>query len=194
MRTSFVLPLETERLVIRNWRDTDRDLFHEINSDEAVMEFFAVRRTRAESDALMDRLMASIDRTGFGFSAIERRSDGACLGFCGISELTMPSVFPAGTVEIGWRIAERHWGKGYVTEGAHALAGAAFNRLHLTELIAMAVPGNRRSTAVMDRLGMVRDTKADFDHPAVPDTYPHLQRHGVWRLSRQRWRLLNRQA
>jgi RimJ/RimL family protein N-acetyltransferase len=80
MRTSFILPLETERLIIRNWRETDQDVFHHINSDEEVMH----------------------------------------------------------------------------------------------------------------RLGMVRDLSADFQHPAIPDTHPVLKRHCIWRLSRQRWRLLNR--
>lgn len=192
MRTSFILPLETKRLIIRNWRSGDIELFHEINSDDRVMEFFPFRRTRDESAAFLERLMTSISAAGFGFTAIERKSDGACLGFCGLSELNMPSVFPAGTVEIGWRIAERFWGHGYVTEAGRALVDAAFNRLHLNGLIAIAVPENRRSTAVMERLGMVRDTGADFQHPSVPDTHPELQRHGVWHLSRQRWRLLDR--
>jgi RimJ/RimL family protein N-acetyltransferase len=191
MRKSYILPLETKRLIIRNWRESDRDLFHEVNSDARVMEFFATRRNRAESDAMMDRLMASMATAGFGFSAIERKSDGQCLGFCGISQLLMPGVFPEGTVEIGWRIAHRFWGQGFVTEGARTLVNAAFNRLHLQELVAIAVPENHRSTAVMDRLHMVRDRTADFNHPGVPDTHPHLQRHGTWRLSRQRWQLFN---
>jgi RimJ/RimL family protein N-acetyltransferase len=192
MRKSYILPLETDRLVIRNWREGDRDLFHEVNSDPEVMAFFAMRRSRAESDAMMDRLSAGIERQGYGFTAIERKSDGACLGFCGISQLTMPGVFADGTVEIGWRIARRHWGFGYVTEAARCLLSAAFERLHLQELMAIAVPDNTRSVAVMARIGMVRDLRSDFEHPSVPDSHPHLQRHGVWRISRSRWRLLDR--
>jgi RimJ/RimL family protein N-acetyltransferase len=187
MPTSFILPLETERLVVRNWRDADRALFHEVNSDDAVMEYFAIRRDRAQSDEMLDVLAAGIERVGFGFSALERKSDGACLGFCGIAPLEMHPWFPAGTVEIGWRIARRYWGNGYVTEGARALLAAGFTDLDLHEVVAIAVPENRRSTAVMDRLGMVRDLRGDFDHPKVPDTHPALKRHGTWRITKARW-------
>jgi RimJ/RimL family protein N-acetyltransferase len=187
MATSSILPIETDRLIIRNWQERDRALFHEVNSDDAVMEFFAMRRNRKESDEMMDWLTAEIDRVGYGFTAIERKSDHACLGFCGLSPLNLAPWFPQGTVEIGWRIAKRYWGEGYVTEGAKALLQAGFGALDLHAVVAIAVPENRRSTAVMDRLGMTRDMAADFDHPKVPDSAPTLKRHGTWRLTKQSW-------
>jgi RimJ/RimL family protein N-acetyltransferase len=194
MRRSSILPLETERLILRNWHDADRALFHEVNSDEDVMAFFAFRRDRAASDSTLDRISAAIAENGYGWSAVERKSDGACLGICGLSPLTIQPHLPEGTVEIGWRLAKRHWGAGYVTEAARALVDAAFTRLHLRELVAIAVPENQRSTAVMARLGMVRDMAGDFDHPGVPETRPSLRRHGTWRISHARWGLLNRRG
>lgn len=182
-----ILPLETERLIIRNWRAEDQPAFHEVNSDDTVMAFFPFRRDRATCDALLEVLATGIDRIGFGFAALVRKEDGACLGMCGMAPLELPGIFPAGTVEIGWRIAHRHWSHGYVTEAARALVAAGFTTLGLDEIVAIAVPENTRSTAVMARLGMTRDLSCDFDHPKVPDSAPALKRHGTWRLTKSEW-------
>ena len=112
--------LTTERLIIRNWREEDRDLFHEINSDPDVMEFFPKRRNRAESDEFFDYAQRMIAETGLGFYALELTATGETLGFCGIVRTSHEPAIPNGTVEIGWRLAKRHWGFGYVSEAATA--------------------------------------------------------------------------
>ena len=111
-------PIRTERLILRNWQERDRDLFHRINSDEQVMEFFGMRRARAESDALFDKLRGNVERDGFGFAAAEIASTGECIGFVGILRTDLEPFIPQGTLEIGWRLAPEYWGKGYVTEAA----------------------------------------------------------------------------
>ena len=184
-------PIRTRRLILRNWEDRDRNLFHRINSDERVMEFFPFRRDRAESDTFLDRLREGIAECGYSFSAIEIAATGDCVGFCGLKEPGLDSVFPAGTIEIGWRLAPEYWGKGYVTEAAQAWLGFGFETLSLDEVVSFAVWNNARSTAVMERLGMLRDTSGDFDHPNVPDTHPHLRRHVLYRLSKRDWRARN---
>ncbi|MBL8583118.1 MAG: GNAT family N-acetyltransferase [Rhizobiaceae bacterium] len=180
-------PVWTERLILRNWEDRDRDLFHRINSDDRVMEFFPFRRDRAQSDAFFDRLRADIAARGYGFCAVERREDGACIGFVGVHPVMIEPVFPPGTIEIGWRLAPEFWGKGYVMEAARAWLDFAFAELGLDEVVSFAVWNNQRSTAVMERLGMRRDATRDFDHPAIPDTHPQLVRHVLYALSRQDW-------
>lgn len=181
-------PLRTERLILRNWQDSDRELFHRINSDDRVMEFFPFRRDRAEADAMMDRLQAWIDANGYGFAAIELAATDECAGFCGLyRDDGLSAFFPIGTVEIGWRLAPEYWGKGYVSEASRAWLAFGFETLGLDEIVSFAVTGNRRSTAVMERLGMRRDAASDFDHPRVPDTHPELVRHVVYRLSREDW-------
>ena len=181
-------PIRTERLALRSWQDSDRPLFHRINSDEQVMEFFPFRRNRAESDAVMDRLQAWIDANDFGFAAVELAETGQCLGFCGLyRDDGLRALFPAGTVEIGWRLAPEYWGKGYASEAARAWLAFGFETLGLAEIVSFAVWNNCRSTAVMERLGMRRDASADFDHPRVPDTHPQLRRHSAYRLSRNDW-------
>ena len=177
-------PMRTERLILRNWEDRDRDLFFRINSDPRVMEFFPFRRDRVQSDAKMDELQAAIDRDGFGFAAIEITANGQCIGFAGLSETHRLPFLPAGSIEIGWRLAPEFWGHGYVAEAARAWLDFGFETLELAEIVSFAVADNRRSTAVMERIGMKADPAFDFDHPAIPDTHPHLRRHVFYRLSR----------
>ena len=93
-------PLRTERLILRNWEERDRELFHRINSDDRVMEFFPFRRNRAEADAKMDELRAAIDRDGFGFAAAEIAASGECIGFVGLSRTDHLPFLPAGSIEI----------------------------------------------------------------------------------------------
>ncbi|MBB4094199.1 GNAT family N-acetyltransferase [Ochrobactrum pecoris] len=174
--------LETARLVIRNWEDRDRDLFHVINSDEEVMRFFPFRRDRSQSDELFDSVQKMISETGLGFYALEEKEGGQCIGFAGLSRTDLEPHLPDGTVEIGWRLATPFWGKGYVTEAGKAIVEYAFGTLGLTEVVSFAVQNNDRSTAVMQRIGMTRDTASDFDHPRVPDETPHLKRHAVYRI------------
>ena len=94
---------------------------------------------------------------------------------------------PAGTVEIGWRLAPEFWGKGYVSEAAEALLAFGFEELGLDEVISFAVWNNERSTAVMRRIGMRAEPEGDFDHPRVPDTHTQLKRHVFYSLKRDDW-------
>lgn len=174
--------LETPRLVVRNWEDRDRDLFHVINSDEEVMRFFPFRRNRSQSDELFNRLQKTISETGLGFYALEEKAGCECIGFAGLARTDLEPHLPDGTVEIGWRLATPFWGKGYVTEAGKALIDYAFDTLGLSEVVSFAVHNNERSTAVMQRIGMIRDPGRDFDHPRVPDETPHLKRHAVYRI------------
>lgn len=182
-------PIRTERLILRNWEERDRDLFHLINSDERVMEFFPFRRDRAQADAKMDEFRADIRKNGHGWTAAEVASTGHCIGFVGIAHSGILPGFPNGTIEIGWRLAPEFWGHGYVTEAAKAWLEFGFQRLHLPEIISMAIPGNHRSISVMQRIGMKADPANDFDHPNIPDSQEHLKRHVLYRLSREDWNM-----
>ena len=181
-------PIRTRRLLLRNWEERDRDLFHRINSDERVMEFFPFRRDRPQSDAKMDELRERIERDGFGFTAVEIAATGQCIGFTGLCGADHLPFLPTGTIEIGWRLAPEFWGKGYVTEAAEAWLAYGFETLGLAEIVSFAVWNNRRSTAVMERIGMTLDPSGDFDHPNIPESYAALRRHVLYRLKRGDWR------
>ena len=181
-------PRHTERLILRNWREEDRPFFHIINSDDRVMEFFPFRRTREQADQVMDWLSEEIDREGFGFAAIEVKETGELAGFCGISRPRLTPFFEEDTVEIGWRLAAPWWGRGIATEAARHWLRVGFTEFELPEIVSFAVPANRRSTAVMERIGMRRDAARDFPHPRVPASHPHLMEHVVYAITRQEWR------
>ena len=179
--------LETERLIIRPWQESDRQVFHRLNREDEIMEFFPFRRTPEQADVVMDKLNSMIAEHGFGFTALERKKEGDCIGFCGLSRTDLEPFFPDGSVEIGWRLLPETWGKGYVTESARRLLAFAFEELKLAEVVSFAVHNNHRSLAVMQRIGMQRDPARDFDHPGVPDTHTDMKRHVTYAISRRQW-------
>lgn len=150
------------------------------------MEFYPIRRTRPESDEMLDRLRAIIQETGMGWAAVTLKETGEPIGFAGLAAVRFKADF-APAVEIGWRLAPERWGKGYATEAAEALLAHGFQELDLSQIVSFAVCNNRRSIAIMKRIGMTADPSLDFDHPGVPDSHPHLKRHVFYRLSREEW-------
>jgi RimJ/RimL family protein N-acetyltransferase len=180
-------PLRTQRLILRQWREDDRELFHLINSDPEVMAFFPRRRDRAQSDALMDLLNREIGSDGFGLAAVEIAETGETAGFCGLSPVDLEPVFTPETIEIAWRLARPFWGKGIASEAAREWLRYGFEDLGLDQVIAIAVQANRRSIAVMERIGMRRDDAGDFDHPRIGDDMPHLKRHSLHVIDAAQW-------
>jgi RimJ/RimL family protein N-acetyltransferase len=178
--------LRTERLILRDWRDDDIDPMTAMSRDPEVMEFFPRLLSRDDVAHTTARVSAAIARDGFGFWALERA--GEFIGYCGISRVTFEAPFtPA--VEIGWRLARAAWGHGYATEAARAALDVGWS-VGLTSIVAFLVSSNRRSAAVAERIGMVRDVNGDFDHPHVaPNTlsvggHPN-HRHVLYRIERQ---------
>lgn len=172
--------LQTDRLLLRPWRDSDRIPFQEMNSDPRVMEFMPSLLTAAESDALIDRAQAHFDRNGYGPFAAELLKDHSFIGFIGLSVPNFDAPFmPA--VEVGWRLAFDYWGRGLATEGARAAIHYAFGELGLDSLVSFTVPANIRSRRVMEKIEMTHDPRDDFDHPRLPEGHP-LRRHVLYRL------------
>ena len=180
--------IETERLLLRPWRAADLEPFAELNADPRVMEQFPRVASRAESQALMGRIRGHFDRHGYGFWAVELKRGDPFIGFVGLGTVPFDAHFtPA--VEIGWRLARASWGRGYATEAARAALRLAFLELELDEVVSFTVTANRRSRAVMERIGMHRADADDFDHPHVPARHP-MRRHVLYRLGRAEWRAL----
>lgn len=175
-----ITSLRTPRLQLRAWRDEDLVPFAAMNADWRVMEHFPSVLTREQSDAMVLRIRASIEKHRFGFWAVEMPGTAAFVGFIGLSVPSFDAPFTP-CVEIGWRISYDHWDKGIATEGARAALDAAFGELGLPEVVSFTVSGNTRSRRVMDRLGMRHDPREDFDHPHVPEGHP-LRRHVLYRI------------
>ena len=135
----------------------------------------------------MEKLADRIEQNGFGFCAVELIKSGECAGFCGVEEAFIEDVFPAGTVEIAWRLAPRYWGQAIATEAGLAWLEFGFTNKDFKEIVSFAVHDNHRSIAVMKRLGMAHQPELEFLHPSVPDTHPHLKRHTVYRITNEQW-------
>ena len=173
----------TERLRLRQWRDADRAPFARLNADRRVMEFFPTTLSRAESDGLLERCAKGIADRGWGLWAAEERASGALIGFVGLSVPRADLPFSP-CVEIGWRLASTHWGRGFATEAARGALRTGFEDLALPEIVAFTAALNLRSEAVMVRLGMRVD--GCFEHPALPSGHA-LRAHKLYRLPREAW-------
>jgi RimJ/RimL family protein N-acetyltransferase len=177
--------LTTPRLLLRRWRDEDREPFAALNADPVVMEHFPAPLTRKESDALVDRIEAGLDERGWGLWAAQVREPAAFIGFVGLNPATFEAPFtPA--VEIGWRLACEHWGHGYATESARAALEFGFVDVELDEIVSFTTHANTRSRRVMERLGMRHDPSDDFDNPTVPEGSA-IRPHVLYRLDRPSW-------
>lgn len=177
--------LETPRLQLRPWKAGDLDPFAALCADEAVMEHFPSTLTRQQSAEVIEGFRQRMDDDGFAPWAAECSRTGQFFGFVGLMRVRFQAHFtPA--VEIGWRLAREAWGHGYATEGAKAVLHQAFETLGLSELVSFTVTANRRSRAVMERLGMRRNPGDDFLHPHLPEGDP-LRPHVLYRLQALEW-------
>ena len=175
----MAVEIRTARLLMRPWRDADREPFAAMNADPVVMEHFPAPMTRAESDAFVDRLEAHFAKHGYGLWVLE--DDTGFVGFTGLNWADFEAPFNP-SLEVGWRLARTAWGKGYATEAATEAMRRGFE--HVDRITSFTAVGNERSWRVMERLGMRRD--GEFDHPRVPEGSP-IRRHVLYVADRQTW-------
>jgi RimJ/RimL family protein N-acetyltransferase len=177
--------IETERLLLRRWRNADLDPFAEMNADLRVMEHFLSPSSREQSQASMACIRGHFEQHGYGLWAVEVKGGEPFIGFAGLGTVPFDAHFtPA--VEIGWRLAHASWGQGYASEAARASLRFAFLELELGEAVSFTIAANRRSRAVMERIGMRREAVDDFDHPRIAEGHP-MRRHLLYRLRRSEW-------
>ena len=174
--------IRTERLRLRPWLPADREPFAALNADPQVMEYFRGPLSRAESDALAARIEAHFAQRGFGLWAVEIPGVAPFAGFIGLSVPAFEAHFMP-CVEIGWRLAAEHWGRGYATEGARASLAFGFGTLQIPEIVSFTAEGNVRSRRVMEKIGMTHRPTDDFDHPALAEGHT-LRRHVLYRSAR----------
>jgi RimJ/RimL family protein N-acetyltransferase len=173
--------LTTPRLILRRWRDSDRQPFQVLNADPRVMEFMPGLLAPQASDELVARIEQHFDHYGFGPFAAELIDEKAFIGYIGLYTPSFEAPFlPA--IEIAWRLSADSWGQGLATEGARAVLNYAFGTVGLANLVSFTVPQNLRSRRVMGKLGMTRDAADDFDHPSLPEGHP-LRRHVLYRIA-----------
>ncbi len=174
--------IETERLILREWREEDRAPFHAMSNDPRVMATLGPLMSRDESDALIDRVQARQATHGHTFWALERRKDKAFIGWCGIV-IALEELPIGGQPEIGWRLSHDSWGQGYALESAKTSLDWALDVRGYEAVWAITSTNNSASWGLMERLGMVRRPELDFDHPNVAEGSP-LKKHITYSIGR----------
>ena len=167
----------TARLILRTFRAGDLAPFATLNADPKVMEFLGAPLDTDASDAIALGAGRSFAAEGIGKLAVERRSDGAFLGSCGLSR---EQWYPD-DLEVGWRLARPYWGRGYATEAGRAWLAYAFEIVRCDRVISIADAPNQRSIAVMKRLGLTLDRTATLIDAGEPFEAV------VYALSAERW-------
>jgi RimJ/RimL family protein N-acetyltransferase len=159
--------IETARLRLRNWTPADAEPFARHTNTPAVMRWLGGVRSREDMDAIVsERFIAWQESRGHTFWVVERKEDGALLGFCGLKIADDAGSPVEGELEIGWRLREDAWGQGYAREAAQASLDFAFGRLGAPRVVALTVAGNSASWGLMERLGMTRRPDLDYAGPA----------------------------
>ena len=177
--------MQTPRLILRSWMDSDRLPFAEMSEDAGVMEYLRPLATRDASDAWIDFQINHQSSHGFCLWAVKSRSSGIFMGAVGLLRIGFVARFtPA--VEVGWRLTRQFWGQGFAVEAARASLQFGFEQIRLTEVVAHASIRNVRSRRVMAKLGMSHDSIEDFDHPSISESDP-LRRQVLYRLTRAAW-------
>lgn len=171
--------LRGARLLLRRWRDTDLQPFAAMNADPVVMEYFPSTLAPVESVSLAARIDAGIAARGYGLWAVELPGEAPFIGFVGLEDVD-PGLPFAPAVELGWRLAREHWGRGLAREAA-VLAARRGGDLGLSPLVSYTAAINLRSRRLMERLGMRRDPAEDFRHPALA-AGSRLSHHVLYRL------------
>ena len=177
--------IETDRLILREWKEDDKEAFARINADPMIMEFFPRQLGEDDSNKLADRFQKHIEDHGFGFYAVELKKTGEFMGFAGLDNVDSRMPF-APAVEIAWRLDYGFWGSGYGTEAATAVLEHAFTKLKLKEIVGYAVHDNSRAIKLMEKIDMKHDAKGDFDYPSLPVGHP-LGRFVLYRITKKQY-------
>jgi len=182
------MTINTKRLILRPWTEEDLEPFAKLNADARVREYFPGLLSRQESDASVKLASEHIQRCGWGFWAASLVETGEFIGFIGLEDVYFSAPFnkSASAVEIGWRLAFNHWGKGYATEGALAALKYGYETLGLEEIVSFTAVANQRSRHVMEKIGMHHRPEDDFDHPKLAEEHP-LRKHVLYRLEKSEW-------
>jgi RimJ/RimL family protein N-acetyltransferase len=181
--------IETERLILRNWREVDRLVLKSIINTPAMLRYFGGLMTDDEYDAFFDRRLDDQKKVGsLCYWAVTRKQDNQLIGTCGLRKADdYPASLPvSGMYEIGWRIGEAWWRQGFALEAASASMAWFWMNTNEDSLAAWTTETNLPSQMLMQRLGMARRTDLDYDHHRIPDGSP-LKRHITYSIGRKQW-------
>jgi len=162
---------KSERLGFRNWTEKDTPKMIIINSDSKVMGFFPSLQNKEQTEQFIDRMKSQFLKNGFCYFAVDKLENFEFIGFIGISEQNFEADFTP-CIDIGWRLSQKEWGKGYATEGAKKCLDFAFNDIGIKTVKSICPVINVKSERVMEKIGMKK--KKIFNHPLLKK-YPKLE-------------------
>ncbi|MCH9633471.1 MAG: Acetyltransferase [Chlamydiae bacterium] len=174
--------IQTERLILRQWRADDLPAFAKLNADERVLHFFPSILTEEQSDLLAEIIQKELNEKDYGLWAVELKEGPSFIGFVGLHYQDFKADFTP-CIEIGWRLAFEQWGKGYAAEAASEVIKYAFDKLKLQKLVSFTSASNIRSIKLMKRLGMTHNPLDDFEHPKLPEGHA-LRKHVLYKIRR----------
>ena len=178
----MTIVIETERLILRTWQDSDAQPYFDMNQDPKVIQYFLGALTMAQVADFIKAKNQQQQDLGYTLWAVELKKTGEFIGFIGLNYTDWPAHFtPA--VEIGWRLASPFWHQGYATEGAKACLEYGFKKVGLKEIVSFSVPANLASIKVMKRIGMVTNIKDNFLHPKLPENH-NFSKHVLYRIKK----------
>ena len=172
--------IETDRLILRTWKDEDASAYFDINQDPKVIEFLPKALSTQQVKDFISAMNDQYIKSNYTLFAAELKKTGELIGFIGLSYIDWQAPFTP-LHEIGWRLGSLYWGKGYATEGAKAVLNYGFNHCGLEEIVSFTVPMNKRSIRVMEKIGMQHDRAGDFAHPKLPRDHK-LSKHVLYRI------------
>lgn len=179
------IELKTNRLKLRQWKESDLPHFAEITADPEVMKYFPNPLSRTESDELAHKIQSLISMQGWGLWAVEELKNNTFIGFVGLHK-TLPELPFSPCIEIGWRLSKKYWGNGYATEAAKEVIKHAFSVLNLSAIYSFTPVNNTRSRALIGRLEM-HNTHQNFEHPSISVGSPNKE-HVLFKLTKEQWR------
>jgi RimJ/RimL family protein N-acetyltransferase len=174
--------VQTERLLLRQWKESDFEPFADLNADPDVMKHFPKMLAREETCALIEKIEKRFKEDSFSLWAVEIIDSGDFIGFVGLWRPQFEAHFTP-CVEIGWRLAKRFWGNGYAPEAALLALQYGFENVGLDEIVALTATSNNNSMRVMEKIGMTRNVHDNFKHPYLEDGHP-LQEHVLYRIKK----------
>lgn len=176
-----MITLETQYLILRQWREADFEFYATLTSNQEVMKFFPKTLTKEESRRAGEKFRRLLNENSWGFWAVEEKSSGRFLGYAGLH--APQTQFPfSPCVEIGWRMEDRYWENGYVQEAGEAILKSAFEEIGLDEIVYFSSIHNHKAESVVNRLGMKKEDEI-FYHPFVEIGHP-LSEHYLYKIRR----------
>jgi len=173
--------IETARVVLRQWKEDDKNHLHELMDDPEVNKFLKLHGSREKVEEFISKATKNIAQKGYGYFACEDKETGEFMGWAGLNYVDWIEGEPFPCYTISGVLARKYWKQGYAFEAGQALLALGFEQHQLPEIHACAVAQNVNSENAMRRLGLI--SKGTFDFPGIAKDHSHC-RHVLYVITK----------